>query len=1255
MKKQMTGMRASGPVNLAAAWLALGVGAQGQVELFRMGAEVQQASDPARTEVSGGGGDDGGDSTVTMLFEVGDAILHEANPALSEVAHQELVSQGASSLKNINQKKTGDGIRTLLLDGDTSAGFGTIRLEHKEAVQWNSWLEYQLPPAYPAAGAAHKLVFETKYTVGTSDPLVNLNHGVGFAAREAGAYANTIFLPDRLAVPFRPTAQVSGEAQVVKFVIEPSKGLGTVFLNDVQVNQVELAEPALSHVTNSNLGFVRIYYKSAGAGGGNDGALLGATQTWDIDYVKAYIVGEPVVVTPGFERVYFDVDQALFNLLRPGGTDILRGEIIRQGKYDLSFQPGLAGVEARLATPTPLGHHAMEIEQHVAGNGETLLAFDYPRDYPAKGRSDPLVIEVRAAVGATGAGLSHGITLSAHALNESGDLVIPPGQFGVLPRTTDASHDAWATYRFEIRPDEGVALAYEGTTLLQAHELPADRAALLREHELTALALHFHSSAPGAEMSGQPLGGSQTFRIDRVRAFVRAALISPEGVAQAFSAAGREAVHPRMLADAARLAEVNALGSSDPVVAAMRAGVIAAADNLSVVNDLGEYANPPRPYALDAANLRIPNIHAFHNPVGNLAVAYALTGDERYAGRIWAQVDMMNAFPDWGANRHFLDTGVAAANYAIAYDFLQGWLSQDQQDAMWQALREKALVPALNQMRAKAWWHRSAQNWNAVVHGGLIMAALAWYERDPDLCAEIVSLAANGLTTYIDEFYPDGQTVEGALYWGYGMSYLGMGIEAMRNVLGADFGLSDSIALERTRYFPMLISGPVATLNFGDDDIKDDVGETQLWLARRYGDAALVRSLYNRWQAGGTGSWRDLMWFHPDDMADSPAGPSQLDNYVRGQEVVSLIDDWTSPSALFVAIHGGDNNASHGHLDAGSFYIQAAGSYFAFGNLGPDDYTSPGFFTNSASPAYNAAVNITAQGNQSRWHFYNTRAEGKNALVFKPRATPGDVRPDQNPGGAAIVKRIHSHPSESSAVLDLQPAYSRDVQHYERGIRLWRERSLITVQDEFVPKADSTVWWFMHTRAPAMIMNGGKSARLLGGTGNLTATIRSPQQAVFKVMNAPLDYLPGSAFPQTENRKIPAGMRKLMIQLDADAGVHQTIAVDFHVGAAPETDEWWLSSLREWGTQVDWPGAHMRHGPLLHSDWMGWCAPFPDGWLYALDPAGWILSLPYNTRDSFTGWSSRLDAWFWTTADTWPWVYAYAAGTGSWTSIREVQ
>jgi hypothetical protein len=1216
----------------------------GEIRVYRLG------DDPDGNGGNGGPGDEE-PGVITPLFSVDAAIRHATNPQLTEVAHGEFFGEEGSTLKNVNQRKTADGIRTLLLDGTPTDGFATIQLQHKEAVQWNSWLEYQVQPTYPAAGANHKLVFETKYSIASSDPSVNLTHSVGFAARDASNYSNTIFLPDRMTVPFAATAAAAGRDNVVQFVIEPAKGLGTVFLNGEQVNQVTLAEPALTYITNSNLGFVRIYYKSAGAGGGNDGSLLGATQTWDIDYVKAYVVGEPVVSRPSFERVYFDVDQALYNLLRPGTSDILRGDRVRQGKYDVAYDAGLAGVTAKLITPTALGHHAIEISQQVVANGETTLGFAYPFDYPAKGRADPLIIDVRAAILAAGGnGLTHGITLSAEALNAGQDPVIPAGVFGVLPRATTGGHGAWTAYRFEIRPADGVAVAYQGTTVLQTYELPAAAAALLRDYDLTRLRLHFHSAAAGATQSGLPLGGSQTFQIDRLRVYQRASLIGIDDVQAAFAAAAPGA-RPRVLTTPTGLAEVNALSGGEPMVSSMLGGVLSTANSLSATNADGSYTIPPRGYALDEAQLRIPNIHAFHNPVGNLAVAYGLTGKVEYAERIWAQIDMMNAFPDWGANRHFLDTGVAAANYAIAYDFLKDWLTEPQQDAMWLALREKALIPALNQMRGRAWWHRSAQNWNAVVHGGLIMAALAWYEREPELCAEIVSLAGNGLTTYIDEFYPDGQTVEGGLYWGYGMSYLSMGLEAMANVLGTDFGLSDSLGLERTRYFPMLIAGPVATLNFGDDNIKSGVGETQLWLARRYGDGPLLRSLYEKWQTRGVGDWRDLMWFRPTDMAEQATGPAQLDNYVRGQEVISLIDDWTDPKALFVAIHGGENAASHGHLDAGSFYIQAAGGYFAFGNLGGDDYNSPGFFTNNAVPAYNATANITVQGNQSRWHFYNTRAEGKNAMVFKPRATPGDVRPDQDPNGYAIVKAMHSTPGESSAILNLQPAYGRDVSAYERGIRLWNNRSIITVRDEFQPKADSTAWWFMHTRSPILLSDGGRTARLgMIAGGSLIATIRSPQAAVFTTMNSPLSYLPGSAFPQTDNRQIPLGMRKLMIRLEVDAGVTETIAVDFRVDTTPEPTLPWLPTLSEWGTQTEWSNASQQTESLIHSSWMGWLQPLPGGWHHVLETSDWVLSLPYNTSDSFTGWSAANNGWFWTSSNIWPWAYVYASGT--WTYMQ---
>ena len=198
---------------------------------------------------------------------------------------------------------------------------------------------------------------------------------------------------------------------------------------------------------------------------------------------------------------------------------------------------------------------------------------------------------------------------------------------------------------------------------------------------------------------------------------------------------------------------------------------------------------PVLTYQLDEAKLRIPSIHRFAVQVPSLVMAYQLTGDTVYAAWVWKQLEQMILYPDWGTGRHFLDAGIAGFDVALSYDGLYDYLSADRKEKLKEATKRLLLAPAREQISKRAWWHVAHHNWNGISNGGVIMAALALFEDDPEEMSKIVANAANGLPYYIKSFEPDGQSEEGLMYWSYGLMYTTIAFESMHRVLGTAFDL----------------------------------------------------------------------------------------------------------------------------------------------------------------------------------------------------------------------------------------------------------------------------------------------------------------------------------------------------------------------------------------------------------------------------------------------------------------------------------
>jgi len=620
-----------------------------------------------------------------------------------------------------------------------------------------------------------------------------------------------------------------------------------------------------------------------------------------------------------------------------------------------------------------------------------------------------------------------------------------------------------------------------------------------------------------------------------------------------FDGVGKRDIHPRLLFSADDILRIKTSAVTDPFIKGNYDDVIARANKA--------LSDPILTYGLDGAGLRIPGIHTFSNDqLPYLVLAYQFTKDNRYALRCWQQLDAMRSWPDWGANRHFLDAGIAAKGVAIAYDGLYDYLSVTQRNQLATAVRNFVLQPGKTQIETYtgAWkWYLSNDNWNGICHGGMIMAALATYETDVTFNSKVISLAANGILPYMQSLGPDGASEEGMSYWSYGLTNTFLAFESLKRCLSTTYGLAEQPGFVKTGWFPYQMSGPVGTATIGDDYLyvgKSNKFLSYCWFSKYFKNADLAKAHYdacvsiNASDVIKMNGWFDLLFYDKDLVNSGRSAVLSLDGYLRGIEYMYLQENNNNDNALYVGMHGGDNNSSHGHLDAGSFFIQAQGETWAQGNLGLESPYPSDYFTATA-PAYSSApTNIAAT--RGRFYYYRVRTEGKNCLVFNP-----DARPEQNPTGVATVTTKANDATGGFYIADLANCYSRDVSAYKRGIKLNRSNGIISVQDEFTPKSNSSVYWLMHSPATdgLQISSGGKIATMTKNGKTYYALISSPANAVFEKVDrstSKVNYLNETAAIfsgiMTGKNSINQWYGKLQIKMTSlDAGIPVTVRVDF--------------------------------------------------------------------------------------------------------------
>jgi hypothetical protein len=549
--------------------------------------------------------------------------------------------------------------------------------------------------------------------------------------------------------------------------------------------------------------------------------------------------------------------------------------------------------------------------------------------------------------------------------------------------------------------------------------------------------------------------------------------------------------HPRLILTEPRLAELKRLAEKDKLLARAVRDVLARAEK--------HLKAPALKHELIGPRLLHVSRRCLHR-IYTLALAWRWTGKEAYAAKAKKDLLTVCAFPDWNPS-HFLDTAEMSHAVGVGYDWLHGFLDEATRREIREGLIRNGLSAGLARYRASAWWTRTAFNWNQVCNGGLLIGALAIAEERPLYARRIVPKAVAALPKALETYEPDGAWGEGPGYWDYATSYTVFALAAMETALGTDFGLSKRKGLSRAGEFPLYMTGPT-----GMYFCYADAGEhgkrrnlpALLWLSRRYGRPGLAQAEREMIASRGAHAL-DVIWYVPE--AGRKAAPRKLARLFRGPvEVAVFRSAWDDPQALFVAVKAGYNQVNHGHLDLGSFELDALGVRWAR-DLGRDNYNLPGYWNGGRGG--------------KRWTYYRLNSQSHNVPLIDGK--------NQDPHGRAEFTAFGGRGGAAFAVLDMTSAYPDSAKRVARGIRLLDSRQVL-IQDELRLSRRCEITWGMTT--DARINAAGSVAELSLGGKKLQACVLCPQGAALRAVSA--EQKP----PQKTNR----GVRRLVLTLKEARG-----------------------------------------------------------------------------------------------------------------------
>lgn len=466
--------------------------------------------------------------------------------------------------------------------------------------------------------------------------------------------------------------------------------------------------------------------------------------------------------------------------------------------------------------------------------------------------------------------------------------------------------------------------------------------------------------------------------------------------------------------------------------------------------------------------------------IQHCAFAYRVTGEKVFFER--TRKDMLDAaaFKDWNPS-HFLDTAEMTGALAIGYDWLFDELSVETRKTLRNAIVEKGIRKGLTGRHT--WFQRATNNWNQVCFGGLALGALAIAEDVPDLARELLTLARSNNPLAMAAFAPKGVYPEGPGYWNYGTHYQVMMISALESALGTDWDISQSPGFLESAEALVAQIGPTGMpFNFSDTREQSmKFAPLLYWFAQRTENPGLVHFQRDEFRRQ-LDEENELpvflpLWFRG---LARDVGPNSLPLswHGEGKNPIGIFrSSWTDPEAVFLAFKGGSAAIDHGHMDAGSFVLEANGVRWAR-DLGLQSYET----------IESKGWNLFHMAQQSdRWKIYRLNNFSHNTLTLGKRLHRMD--------GVATIISIE----ENMALLDLTAVFGDVARNVTRKFSM--KDGEIHIRDEIRDAEPGlSVRWQMLTSADVEVDGGGALLSQKGKT--LEAEITSLPGLQFTTMEA---------------------------------------------------------------------------------------------------------------------------------------------------------
>jgi len=587
--------------------------------------------------------------------------------------------------------------------------------------------------------------------------------------------------------------------------------------------------------------------------------------------------------------------------------------------------------------------------------------------------------------------------------------------------------------------------------------------------------------------------------------------------------------HPRILLLKGEEAPVNQAFVADEIWNSYHAFILAECNKIITL--------PPVERALTGRRLLDKSREALKR-IFYLSYAWRMTSDEKYSARAEKEMLAVSAFNDWNPS-HFLDVAEMTMAMAIGYDWLYDILPAVSRNTIREAIIEKGLKPSLDSKNNG--WLKASHNWNQVCNAGMTYGALAVYEDQKELSQQIIDRATGSIKLPMEDYMPDGAYPEGYSYWGYGTSFNIMFISAMEKIYGNDFGLTINPGFFKTAGYLGNMTGPTGIpFNYSDCGTGAGVNPAMFWFAGRLEDASLLWSqrwfLLNRKPANDRLLPALLIW-NAGMTVEEITTPSKKIWTGQGKNPVALMrTSWNDPSAVFVGFKAGSPSVNHGHMDVGSFVMEAGGIRWAM-DFGSQDYNS----------LESAGVSLWGMAqNSQRWEVFRYNNYVHNTLTVNNKLQSVD-------GKASIIS--FSEKSEMlNAISDISSVYKGELDKVVRGIAIVDSKYVMVRDEVLAPAKETVIRWNLLTSAEVTI-TGNNTAELSKDGKKLMLKVIEPANVTMKTWST----VPGHTYDAQNPGTIMVGF-----EVTLPASSSSVLNVLLIPSGAAGNDEISGKTLAEW-------------------------------------------------------------------------------------------